>query len=109
MDMEQKKLAMLLGLLAFKGSWAVSSNREAGEGYADILVEIDNDEEPMGIVIEVKYARDGNLDRACRDAMGQIQSRRYGDAFYDEEIQKVLKYGIACYKDRCRVLLGEEI
>lgn len=109
MDMEQKKLAMLLGLLAFKGSWAVSSNREAGEGYADILVEIDDDEEPMGIVIEVKYARDGNLDRACRDALEQIQSRRYGDAFYDEEIQKVLKYGIACYRDRCRVLLGEEI
>ncbi len=38
---------------------------ENGERYADILVEIDDDEEPMGIVIEVKYARDGNLDRAC--------------------------------------------
>lgn len=37
--------------------------REAGQGYADILVE--TDDEPLSIVIEVKYARDGNLDAAC--------------------------------------------
>lgn len=97
---------MILGLLAFKGSWGVSSNREAGEGYSDILVEIDDDEKPMGIVIEVKYARDGNLDRACNEALGQIEKRQYGNAFYDEDIQKVLKYGIACYKDKCRIMLA---
>lgn len=98
---------MLLGLLAFKGSWVVSSNREAGEGYADILVEIDDDE-PMGIVIEVKYARDGDMDAACQQALGQIQRRQYGDAFYGEDIGKVLKYGIACYKNKCRVVLAAD-
>lgn len=97
---------MLLGLLAFKGSWAVFSNREAGEGYADIIVEIDDDDEPMGIVIEVKYARDGNLDAACQEALGQIEKRQYGDVFEDEDIIKVLKYGIACYKDKCRIMLS---
>lgn len=97
---------MLLRLLAFKGSWAVFSNREAGEGYADIIVEIDDDDEPMGIVIEVKYARDGNLDAACQEALGQIEKRQYGDVFGDEDIVKVLKYGIACYKDKCRIMLS---
>ncbi len=97
---------MLLGLLAFKGSWVVSSNREAGEGYADILVEIE--EKQTGLVIEVKYARDGRLDEACREALRQIQSRQYGDAFYEEDIEKVLKYGIAFYKDKCRVMLSGE-
>lgn len=96
---------MLLGLLAFKGSWVVTSNREAGEGYADILVEIDDDEEPVGIVIEVKYARDGNMDTACQSALEQIENRQYGDAFYNEDIEKALKYGIAFYKDKCRVVL----
>lgn len=96
---------MLLGLLGFKAGWAVISNREAGEGYADILVEIDDDE-PMGIVIEVKYARDGSLDAACRKALGQIECRQYGDAFYNEDIKKVLKYGAAFYKDRCRIMLA---
>ena len=94
---------MLLGLLAFKGSWVVSSNREAGEGYADILVEIDDDE-PMGLVIEVKYARDGNLDASCQEALAQIKGRQYGDAFYDEDIEKVLKYGVAFYKNKCKVM-----
>ena len=97
---------MLLGLLAFKGNWAVSSNREAGEGYADIIVEIDDDDEPMGIVIEVKYARDGNLDAACQEALVQIEKRQYGDVFGDEDIVKILKYGIACYKDKCRIMLS---
>ena len=92
-------------LLAFKGSWVVTSNREAGEGYADILVEIDDDEEPVGIVIEVKYARDGNMDTACQSALEQIENRQYGDAFYNEDIEKALKYGIAFYKDKCRVVL----
>ena len=98
---------MLLGLLAFKGNWGVSSNREAGQGYADIRVEVADGEEPLGIVIEVKYARDGNLDAACEEALGQIEKRQYGDAFYDEDIEKVLKYGIACYRDKCRIMLAE--
>lgn len=98
---------MLLGLLGFKGNWTVSSNKEAGEGYADIVAEIDGDE-PMGIVIEVKYARDGNLDAVCRKALGQIEKRQYGDVFYDEDIEKILKYGIACYKNKCRVMLLED-
>ncbi len=97
---------MLLGLLAFKGSWVVYSNREAGEGYADILIEIDNDGRLLGIVIEVKYARNGNLDASCKEALGQIENRRYGDAFYEEDIEEVLRYGIAFYKDKCRVVLA---
>lgn len=68
-------------------------------------MEIDG-EERKGIVIEVKYARDGNLDAACGEALRQIEDRRYGDAF-GEEIKKTLKYGIACYRDRCRVMLSE--
>ena len=97
---------MLLGLLAFKGDWNVSSNQEAGVGYADILVEIDG-ETPTGIVIEVKYARDGNLDGACQEALRQIEKKQYGDAFYYEDFEKVLKIGIAFYKDKCRVAVSD--
>ena len=99
---------MLLGLLAFKGSWSVSSNQEAGEGYADILVDVEEDNIPIGIVIEVKYARNGDLDAACQKALRQIEERQYDDAFYNENITKVLKYGIAFYKDKCRVMLAEK-
>lgn len=44
---------------------------------------------------------------AYQDALAQIEKRQYGDAFYDEDIEKVRKYGGACYKDKCRVLLAE--
>lgn len=98
---------MLLGLFAFKGSWAVSSNQEAGEGYADILIEADGSGEPLGIVVEVKYARDGCLDASCREALAQIEKKQYGDAFYGGNIEKMLKYGISFYKGRCMVMLAE--
>lgn len=99
---------ILLGILGVKAQWSVSSNKEAGEGYGDILIEIEEDA-PMGIVLELKYAQDGNLEAACKEALEQVERRQYGDFFYDEGIDKVLKYGIACYKKRCRVMLADMI
>lgn len=96
---------ILLGILAFQGNWIVSSNRETGDGYGDILIEIEDGE--LGIVIEVKYAQDGNLEAGCRDALGQIEKKRYAEALQDEGMEKILRYGIACYKKRCKVILGD--
>lgn len=92
---------ILLGLLSYKDTWGVTSNRESGEGYSDILVEAE--EEDLGIVIEVKYAEDGNLEAGCRAALEQIGKNSYTELFWDWGIDRVLKYGIACYKKRCRV------
>ncbi len=98
---------VLLGILGVKNRWGVSSNREAGEGYADILVEPDTLD--MGIIIEVKYAHDGDLDAACQKALKQIEHSRYEEILDDDGIDIILKYGIACYKKRCRVMLADEI
>lgn len=95
---------VLLGILGVKDRWGVSSNREMGEGYADILAEPDTGD--MGIIIEVKYAHDGNLDAACREALKQIVHTRYEDDLLDDGVEHILKYRIACYKKRCRVLLA---
>lgn len=65
------------------------------------------DGEDTGIIIEVKYADEGNLDTACKEALEQIKSRRYDEALYDEGITHILKYGIACYKKRCKVMMQE--
>ena len=97
---------VLLGILGVKTRWGVSSNREMGEGYADILVEPDTGE--IGIIIEVKYAHDGNLGRACEEALKQIAHTRYEDDLEDDGVEKIWKYGIACYKKRCKVMLAEK-
>ena len=97
---------VLLGILSVKNRWGISSNREMGEGYADILAEPDTGD--MGIIIEVKYAHDGDLDEACKEALKQIEYTRYEADLSDDGVENILKYGIACYKKRCRVMLAEK-
>jgi hypothetical protein len=97
---------ILLGLLSFKNTWGISSNCDSGEGYSDILVEIED--EDIGIVIEVKYSQHDNLEADSRKALEQIDENRYQEKFQDMGIKTILKYGIACYKKRCKVLVEQE-
>ncbi len=60
----------------------------------------------MGIIIEVKYAHDGDLAAACREALKQIEHTGYEEELEDDGIERILKCGIACYKKRCRVVLA---
>ena len=60
----------------------------------------------MGIVIEIKYSEEPNLEAACRHALKQIEEKHYADRLTDEGMTTILKYGIACYKKKCRVCLG---
>ena len=67
---------LLLGILGFKENWSVMSNRESGDGFSDILIRIED--EDVGIVIEVKYASDGNMEKNVkmhfsRSQMSDIQ------------------------------------
>ena len=95
---------ILLGLLSYKDTWIISSNKEAGDGYSDILVR--SEDEELGIVIEVKYAEDGKLEHACREALRQIEFKRYEEALQEEGIKHILEYGVACYKKRCKIILA---
>ncbi|EOS38313.1 hypothetical protein C808_02514 [Lachnospiraceae bacterium M18-1] len=97
---------VLIGILGVKDHWSVASNQETGEGYADILVEPDTGN--MGIIIEVKYAHDGNMDAACRKALKQVEHTQYEELLLDDGVENILKYGIACYKKRCKVMLAEK-
>ena len=96
---------ILLGILGVKEGWGVFSNQETGEGYSDILIETENSE--MAILIEVKYANDGNLDQACERALKQIEDRKYDQELLENGVDKILKYGIACYMKRCKVKLAD--
>ena len=96
---------ILLGLLSHMEDWGISSNAESGEGYSDILVEIEDAR--IGIIIEVKYAENGKLEEGCRKALKQIEDNRYEETLLEDGMQTVIKYGIACYKKRCKVVMGE--
>lgn len=94
---------LLLGILGFKENWSVMSNRESGDGFGDILIRIED--EDVGLVIEVKYADDGNLQGECEKALQQIIDIRYTEALEQEGIHTIIKYGIACYRKKCKVLM----
>src|SRR5699024_9125323 len=93
---------LLLGLLSHEEEWIITSNAETGEGYSDILIEIE--EENIGIIIEVKYAENGKFDNACKAAIEQIHQLHYVEKLKAEQIEKIFVYGIACYKKHCKVV-----
>lgn len=95
---------ILLGILGVKDKWGISSNRETGDGYSDIVAETENSQ--TGIIMEIKYAHDGDLTSACLKALQQIEDTNYEEELCAEGIDRVLKYGIACYKKNCRVMVS---
>ncbi len=97
---------ILLGILGYKENWDVRSNREAGEGFGDIIVEIEDSS--IGLILEIKYAENGDLEQSCENALRQIADKKYADIFYDEDLHTIRKYAISCYKKRCKIMLITE-
>ncbi len=97
---------ILLSLFGNMDGWDVQSNAESGDGYSDISIEIEDQE--TGIVIELKYAENASFDIACREALKQINDRNYGEKLVDDGMTTIRKYGIACYKRRCKVISEEK-
>ena len=97
---------IMLGILGFKTDWYVKSNREAGNGFGDIIIKIED--KGIGMIIELKYAEDAKLSAECESAMKQIENTGYATELKDAGFYKILKYGIACYKKKCKVVFEEE-
>lgn len=93
---------LLLGILGNMDDWIVMSNAESGEGYSDITVEAETKE--IGVVIELKYAEDAAFEEGCRKALQQIREKNYEEVLVRDGMKTIYRYGIACYKKRCKVV-----
>lgn len=96
---------ILLGLLGYKSSWLIKSNAESGTGYSDILVEVPTNR--TGIVIELKYAENGDLDEACEEALKQIKEKDYVAKLKQDGMKNFIRYVVACFKKVCKVMVAE--
>lgn len=94
---------MILGLLRSQENWLIKSNAETGEGYSDISIYTP---EHIGIVIELKYAHDGNLEKACAKALQQIREKKYAVGLRRKGMERIITYGIAFYEKECMVVSG---
>ena len=84
----------------------VHSNRESGNGFSDIMIRVDDSD--TGIIIEVKYDEKGDLEAECKKALRQIDATGYTEALHQEDVTRILKYGIACRRKDCMVLMEIE-
>ena len=96
---------ILLGILGYKDGWTISSNKEAGDGFSDIVIVIDDSD--TGIIIEVKYAEESQMTQESEKALEQMKRKNYTEVFQNTDVRHVLKYGIACSRKKCRVV-GEK-
>ena len=91
---------LLVGILTGNADWLVKSNVEAGEGFADIIVETDDPD--AGIVVELKYTKNfDELKVASQKALDQIRDRRYQEYLLNDDRKNIRLYGIAFCKKRC--------
>ena len=95
---------LLIGILGSQGAWKATSNKESGDGFSDILLEVNEDDLRIGMVLELKYSKTENaLDKECDDALQQIEDKNYDQELREKGYTKILKYGIAFYHKKCRV------
>lgn len=65
-------------------------NRVSELGYSDILIEIPKDR--TGVVVELQ----------------QIEEMDYMARLKQDGMRQFIKYGIACYKKDCKVMIGDD-
>ena len=99
---------LLLGIFGYQAGWSAESNRESDDGFSDIMIRARENDLITGIVIELKYSKiESGLERDCRDALNQINTRNYIQSLQKDGCKKILKYGIAFWHQKCRVMVEQ--
>lgn len=87
------------------GSIRIKSNREYGEGRADIVIE--NRITNTAAVMEFKIAENiTDVSSMCDVALSQIHDIGYAEALQEDEGYDLICYGVIFYKKRCFVKKG---
>ncbi|MCD7955193.1 MAG: ATP-binding protein [Lachnospiraceae bacterium] len=97
---------LMIGILANVDNWKAKTNADSGDGYCDVKVEIDR--ESIGMIMEFKYADNARLAEGCKDAMAQIERMDYTRELKLQGYRTIYKYGIACFKKKCKVVCEKE-
>ena len=56
----------------------------------------------------VEKGKEYDIEKECENALQQITDVRYTESLEQEGIHKIIKYGIACYKKKCKVMMKIE-
>lgn len=93
---------LVLGLIALMDNqYKIKSNRESGDGRYDISL-IPREDRYPGIIMELKWNKDLSVDALsglADEALAQIDEKRYDAEMKEDDIQDILKFGIAFGKE----------
>ena len=89
---------LILGLIALMNNqYKIKSNRESGDGRYDISLFPKSSKYP-GIIMEFKWGSNldsDTLDKLAKDALDQIDTKRYDSEMTEIGVTNILKLGIA--------------
>ncbi len=108
MSMEEEKIyhVFMIGLLSIlQEHYYIHSNRESGYGRYDISIE-PKEKNKAGFLLEFKIAKsEEELEKKAKEALLQIQEKRYDTEMKERGIQEIVKLGIAFYGKRVKILV----
>ena len=89
---------LTLGLIALlDNQYKIKSNRESGDGRYDISL-LPREKKYPGIIMELKWKRgleEAELEELAKEALSQIDEKRYDLELKEDGIENVIKLGIA--------------
>lgn len=100
---------LILGLIALMDNqYKIRSNRESGDGRYDISL-FPREKKYPGIIMELKWKKGletDALDALAKEALIQIDSKRYDHEMREDGVEDILKLGIAFSGKEIRIKIG---
>lgn len=100
---------LILGLIALMDNqYKIRSNRESGDGRYDISL-FPREKKYPGIIMELKWKKGleaDALDALAKEALIQIDSKRYDHEMREDGVEDILKLGIAFSGKEIRIKTG---
>lgn len=95
----------MLGLFVefLRDDYIVKSNREAGQGRFDIMIE--SVDRKIGFIIEFKIANDDeNIEKKAKEGYEQIKEKEYYKELVLDKVENIKNYSIAFQEKKCKVI-----
>lgn len=94
-DSEKYYHHFMLGLLLTLGDkYIITSNRESGYGRYDIALE-PKDKRNFGLIFEFKIGDKSSIEEKAKEALAQINEKKYDTSMKNNGVSKVIKIGMA--------------
>ncbi|MGL5574723.1 PD-(D/E)XK nuclease domain-containing protein, partial [Cetobacterium sp.] len=94
-DSEKYYHHFMLGLLLTLGDkYIITSNRESGYGRYDIALE-PKDKRNYGLIFEFKIGDKNSIEEKAKEALTQINEKKYDTSMKNNGVSKVIKIGMA--------------